>query len=140
MATVYHGSSMGKLPKFLAAIAAARDGGRTATVYVTDTAEDAARYANAQATRIVDADATAIGPHAAVLAFTLAGEPRWMRRPETHWTLDVCEAVINLSAVEHVEIVAMQDCDYDNCSACRLLRTRERQATVEADWALRRYR
>jgi hypothetical protein len=59
-------------------------------IWVTDTAARATRYANAQATEIVDASLTQpMAENAVVL--TVECNPRWSRRPESHPSLDHCE-------------------------------------------------
>ena len=62
---------------------------------VTDSFERAATYANAQASWYVDPNATVLVHKSSVVVEIEIDElPRWQRRPESHNTLDKCEAII----------------------------------------------
>ena len=60
-------------------------------IFVTDTFEHAARYANAQTSGTVDPDATEL-KSGVVLEIEPTSELVWHKRPENHSTLDVCES------------------------------------------------
>jgi hypothetical protein len=62
-------------------------------MFVTDTVERATRYANAQATGVVNADMNQDIAEGAIVLFVEC-EPRWFNRSEDHTSLDVCEAWI----------------------------------------------
>lgn len=62
--------------------------------YVTNSEKLATRYANAQATREVNPSAFDLLPGAAVVEFEYAGKVKWSRRPKSHQTLDLVEAMI----------------------------------------------
>jgi phosphotransacetylase len=64
------------------------------TIWVTDTFERAARYANAQATGVVCENETSTLAEGAVV-FEVETSVRFTRRNENHGTLDVCEAETN---------------------------------------------
>jgi len=63
----------------------------TNEIFVTDTFERAARYANAQTSGTVDPDATEL-MNGVILEIEPTSEVQWHRRPENHPTLDICEA------------------------------------------------
>ena len=105
---VYHGSTTSKYNSVL-------DGDFSKSfpgLYVTDTFERAAIYANAQATGIVDENAIVLLPHAVVIEIEVESV-RWFRRSVSHRTLDKCEAIIVFGCVVKVHKVL---CDYAFCS------------------------
>lgn len=108
MTTVYHGTSIHNLSKLRSGKSVDWYG-----LYVTDTAERATRYANAQATRTVDAQATTLAPHAAVVVMETDENIIWRRRDDNHHTLDTCETVIKTWRI--VDMIAVE-CDYAPCT------------------------
>lgn len=72
---VYHGTTARGAVNIL------KNGVKYGGIYLAETPEDAARYANAQASRIVDPDATTLGRNgSAVIEFVTAEQPRWIDR------------------------------------------------------------
>ena len=102
----YHGAKINKLQKLISAIESDSFG-----LYVTDTRERAARYANAQATGIVDPNATELGEHGAIVALEIPDNTKWMRR-SCGSSLDEVETWI-----KHAEIISVEkvECDYLFC-------------------------
>lgn len=70
-------------------------GGDTGLLYVTNTPKRAARYGNAQATKTVSKAATKLGPRAAVVELAVPKSSiKWLKRPESHPTLDQVEDAV----------------------------------------------
>lgn len=84
MSKSFHGSSISNLIGLLSA--------NPETIYVTDTAERAARYANAQATGRVSKEFSALAENAALLEIETANDVKFITRPAEHNTLDDSEA------------------------------------------------
>ena len=93
---VYHGTRLDGLRTLMAGQSQSFPG-----LYVTDTPGRALRYANAQATGVVDPDATELAEGAAVVELE-AEISKWWRRPEDHPTLDKCETVIQSWTVRRI--------------------------------------
>ena len=83
MSKSFHGSSISNLIGLLSA--------NPETIYVTDTAERATRYANAQATGRVSKEFSALAENAALLEIETSNV-KFITRPAGHNTLDDCEA------------------------------------------------
>lgn len=88
-------------------------------LWVTDTAERAARYANARATREVDFDATSLKKHAAILVVEVESA-RWSVRQHNAsksraTSLDQCEALIRENTALRIVDVQYVECDYVHC-------------------------
>lgn len=73
------------------------------TIFVTDTRERAVRYANAQATGVVSPSLTQELAEGGVI-LSIECSPTFIRRPDSHTTLDVCEAITNEFRVVAVEV------------------------------------
>jgi len=110
----YHGASISNANRLVAAIR--NNSIRQPGFYVTDSAERAARYANAQATGIVDPDAISLCEHAAVVALEIPDNTRWLRRTVSHDTLDTCEALVYQARVISIDA---RECDYMFCTCHR---------------------
>ena len=99
--TTYHGLSVHKLKKFVAANGVSQ---RFGGLYVTDTFKRAMQYANAQATRCVpDAPTTALEELAVVVKLAVP-DCKWRRRSESHHTLDKCEVSVENWNIEAIYI------------------------------------
>ena len=86
---VYHGTTARGAMKIL------KSGIQHGGIYLAETPEDAARYANAQATRNVDPDATTLGENgSAIVEFLSSEKPRWFDRSAAT-SLDKRETWIN---------------------------------------------
>lgn len=72
-------------------------------LYVTDTFERAARYANAQATRTVSAEYQELQHGAVVVVIDTDEAVQWRTRDASHPTLDTCESTIRAGRI--VDIV-----------------------------------
>lgn len=96
MTTVYHGATTYNLHTLLSG-----QSNRGFGLYVTDTADRAQLYADAQATHEVQ---TVIrrAPSSAVVELETTEDVRWNRRPDTHTSLDKCEATIKTWQVVHI--------------------------------------
>lgn len=79
-------------------------------IYVTDTAERAIRYANAQATGTVDANLRQKLAEGAVI-LEVECQPHWLRRPESHNSLDHCEDVVTEFTITKATV---RFCEYPN--------------------------
>lgn len=86
---VYHGTTTWKMQSLLSG-----DFSRWPGLFVTDTRERAARYANSQAQQEVTQQTFPLAPCAVVVAIEVKEQVKWLRRPESHSTLDICEAII----------------------------------------------
>lgn len=86
---------------------------------VTDTPERAWRYANAQATGVVDPCATSPAEAAAIVEIDVADDLRWIRRPENHPSLDQAEALLEDRHTYKVARVLFRPTAYRN-SDCAL--------------------
>lgn len=82
-------------------------------LYVTDTPERAARYANSQASGVVTRESHPLRPHAVVVTIETDEPVSWRRRPEEHPSLDQCEDTITRGRVVAVDIA---ECDYPHCT------------------------
>lgn len=72
------------------------------SMYVTDTPNNAIRYANAQATGVVSAE---YGPQAAnTVLLEVECKPNFLRRSSDHHTLDVCESFVRDAVVTKATI------------------------------------
>lgn len=105
---VYHGSTTWKVGSLAAGIQV-----KLGRLYVTDSPERAARYANSQADEAVTRHTFPLREHAVVLTIETSETPRWLRRPENHGSLDQCEATISQGRVVAADIV---ECKYWNCT------------------------
>lgn len=98
MVTVFHGTAVWNIPALLSGKSRDWSG-----LYVTESADLAQRYADAQATQEVSSEAR----HAvssAVVEMNTSDTVVWRRRAENHNTLDVCEAVIKTWSVRYVTV------------------------------------
>ncbi len=86
---VYHGTTTWKMHSLLSS-----DFSRWPGLFVTDTQERAANYANSQARQEVTQQTLPLVECAVVIAIEVDEEVKWLRRPESHDTLDKCEAII----------------------------------------------
>jgi hypothetical protein len=77
---------------------------RSGCLYVTDTFEQAARYANSRATQVVTLHALPLSRCAVVFTLEVDQSVRWYRRPEDHPTLDQCEGIITRGTIVEVHI------------------------------------
>jgi hypothetical protein len=100
VAIVYHGTSVAKVAGLLAG-KPDRFGG----LYVTESAELAQRYADAQASREVSTTVRLVAG-SAVVEMETAETISWRRRGADHTSLDVCEACINTWTVRRVTVYA----------------------------------
>lgn len=107
MSLVYHGTAIHNLDRLLRPWTE-----NWSVLYVTDSIERAARYANAQATRGVDPAASTVREHAAIVTIETDQEPRWLRR-QNPTSLDECEAIIETGRIVSVEAV---ECGYGPCT------------------------
>lgn len=87
--TVYHGTHGSSVYQLLDGSSRHWPG-----LYVTDSVEHAQRYADAQASREVVKEIRRVAG-SAVVALVTGEAVAWSRRPDSHHTLDVCEAVIS---------------------------------------------
>lgn len=84
----YNGGSIDNLVLNLSFPNRTKDG-----IYVTDTIARAMRYANAQAGGLVSHSLEQTQAEGTVILH-IDAEPRWLRRPDNHPSLDHCEAVV----------------------------------------------
>lgn len=117
---VYHGTAIWRMPGLLRALIARKlkKPGCPDGLYVTDTPERASRYANAQASGVVDPDATELREHAAVVAVAVASPLVWSRRSHPA-SLDVCEADLHSDHDYRVVRVEYAVCSYAKCTCHR---------------------
>lgn len=98
MMIVYHGTAAWNVPGLLSGQSA-----QLSRLYVTESAELAQRYADAQASREVSAEVRRVAG-SAVLTLETDEAVRWLRRPADHGTLDVAEAAISAWRVVAVTV------------------------------------
>ncbi len=123
----YHGCSFWNARKLAQAISTNKI--HFPGIFVTDTKEHAARYANAQVSGTVDPNATALKPDAAIVTLEIPDDTEWLHRPENHRTLDVCEACVQTARVVNIEI---HECDYLFCECHPYANLREMSAPQAA--------
>ena len=95
---VYHGTTYWKLHNLFSSNSDNSHG-----LYVTDTAERAQLYADAQASGEVSLNLRHVSG-SAIVELETSDEVRWSRRPDDHPSLDKCEAVIQHWTVRHVVV------------------------------------
>jgi len=104
---VYHGTTSYQIPQLLCGWSRNRYG-----LSVTDTAERAQLYADAQASGAVSTT-----PHYQPGSAVVEMETRdvtWRRRPADHPSLDVCETEIQTWTITRVTIYNISDYDFDH--------------------------
>lgn len=105
----FHGASLTNALKVVQASGSFSGRG----LYVTDTAERAARYANARATGAVSQEYAEQAEHTVILSIEVTEAVRWSMRPADHPTLDQCETQVRSGTVI---AAAIRECDYWNCT------------------------
>lgn len=93
---VYHGTTTWKMASLFSGDFSKRFPG----LFVTDTFERAARYANSQSAQKVTTRTLPLSSCAVVVSIETDDPLHWLRRSEDHPSLDQCEALI-----QHGEIV-----------------------------------
>jgi hypothetical protein len=95
---VYHGCASWNVEKLIS--------GKSArlSLFVTDTVEHAARYANAQATEEVSAKFQDLKSWACIVELETEDPIEWSRRSNNHNTLDTCETTIRHWQVKSVTV------------------------------------
>lgn len=111
MEIVYHGCAIRNAAKLATAIREGRVTGLNA-LYVTDTSERAARYANAQASGEVSVDATTPGEHTAIFVLRATAPVRWRTRTSGA-SLDEREGLVQNPEILEIRTV---ECSYRNCT------------------------
>jgi len=101
MTTAYHGTTNSRLGAGVLSGASTDFLG----LYVTDSADRAQLYADAQATREVCVEVRR-APSSAVVTLETDAPIVWSRRAANHHTLDVCEAVVQTWRVVNVTVYA----------------------------------
>jgi len=96
---VYHGTTTWKMHSLVSGDFSKNGLG----LFVTDTFERAACYANTQASREVTQQALPLHPCAVVVEIEV-GDVKWLRRTANHGTLDTCEAVVKRGRLTEVTI------------------------------------
>jgi len=102
--TVFHGTANTNIKKFLQKRSRQTSYRMDKILFVTDTPERAARYANAQATGMVKVDVFELGVGAAIIELETSEEIKWYRRSENHSSLDQCEATIETFEIVSITI------------------------------------
>lgn len=125
--TVYHGTT----PHAVLALLPGSSDRFGGWLPVTDTRERALRYANAQRTRVVEAEyGRPLAPNAIVLTLETDEAITWRRRDEGHGSLDQCEATIRSWRVVGAEIGRSEHADASYKIDGRYLRVSEIVAAI----------
>jgi hypothetical protein len=97
--TIYHGTAAWSVDRLLSGVA------EFPGLFVTESAELAQRYADAQASGMVSGTTRHVAG-SAVVEMTTEQAINWHRRNADHSTLDVCEAIIQTWQIAHVTVYA----------------------------------